>query len=82
LELGPSARGAAATQCAVTETLERMAEKMQQAGYIADNGVDTLLDALKNDARVGPQFSMNDLPEAAWQRAAMVFPSMMVGTAA
>lgn len=51
-------------------TLERMAEKMEQAGYIADNGVDTLLDALKNDARVGPQFSMQDLPEAAWQRAA------------
>jgi len=51
-------------------SLERMAEKMQQAGYIADGNADTLLDALKNDARVGPQFSMNDLPEAAWQRAA------------
>lgn len=50
-------------------SMERMAEKMQQLGYIEDNSVDTLIDALKNNSRSGRQFSVDDLPEAAWQRA-------------
>jgi hypothetical protein len=47
----------------------RMAQKMYEAGYLADDGIDTLIDALKTDARGGPQFSRFDLPEQQWAAA-------------
>lgn len=47
----------------------RMAEKMHEAGYIADDGIDTLLDALRADARGTPQFSSFDMPERSWAAA-------------
>ncbi|MEG7741711.1 hypothetical protein U2084_14835, partial [Listeria monocytogenes] len=31
----------------------RMAQKMHEAGYIPENSIDSLIDALKNDARSG-----------------------------
>jgi hypothetical protein len=50
-------------------TPSRMAEKMHEAGYIPENSIDSLIDALKNDARSGPQYSTRDLPEQAWMAA-------------
>ena len=48
---------------------EPMAQKMHEAGYLPDNSGDTLLNALKNDARSGPVYSNLDLPENAWRAA-------------
>ena len=50
-------------------TPNRMAERMHEAGYIPENSIDSLIDALKNDARSGPQYSTRDLPEQAWMAA-------------
>ena len=50
-------------------TPNRMAEQMHEAGYIPENSIDSLIDALKNDARSGPQYSTRDLPEQAWMAA-------------
>lgn len=48
-------------------TPSRMAQKMHEAGYLPDNSGDTLIDALKNGGRGGPQHSVYDLPDRAWQ---------------
>lgn len=50
-------------------TPSRMAQRMHEAGYIADDSADTLFQALKTDARSGPQYSAHDLPERQWAAA-------------
>mgnify|MGYP006367201771 CR=1 FL=1 len=50
-------------------TPARMAQKMHEAGYLADDSADTLIQALKTDSRGGPQYSINDLPERQWAAA-------------
>lgn len=50
-------------------TPARMAQKMHEAGYIADDSADTLIEALRTDSRTAPQFSAYDLPERAWAAA-------------
>lgn len=47
----------------------RMADVMHQRGYISDNSTDTLIEALKRDARDAPQFSNYNLPERQWKAA-------------
>ena len=48
---------------------DRMAQMMHEAGYIESADAKTLLAALKDDARMTPQFSNFDLPERQWAAA-------------
>lgn len=48
---------------------DRIAQLMHEAGYIESADAKTLLVALKDDARMTPQFSNFDLPERQWAAA-------------
>lgn len=50
-------------------TPSRMAQQMHEAGYLADNSGDTLIEALKAGGRGGPSHSIYDMPENAWMAA-------------
>lgn len=45
----------------------RMAEKMREAGYLQDEGADTLFQALRADSGGRAQYSVNASPERSWR---------------
>lgn len=51
------------------ETLSRMAQRMHEQGFIADNSGDTLLEALRAESRGASIVSGFDVPERQWQAA-------------
>jgi len=56
------------------DRLDQMAQRMHEAGYIADDGVDTLINALRDDSRGGGVFSFYDHPAPAEPIAATSAP--------
>lgn len=60
----------------------RLAEKMHEAGFIADDDAATLLNALREESAGSPVYSMRDQPERAWaaQRAAEMGAPPEAGT--
>jgi hypothetical protein len=51
------------------DTLSVMAQRMHEAGFIADDSADTLLQAMRDEARGSSIVSSFDVPERQWQAA-------------